>query len=228
MTGTYNYILGNDGKTWMYTSASTNNFATGGSLGCDYARTLDYFVFGGGNNKLFMYNGTSNSNAFLFQYSYSQNVQAADFSNDANFLVVGVADGNAYVYSQICTTCDSYSYFNWTTKTCKNCSGITGCGGCYNSTTCYTCFQGYYLSAGTCTACTSLAGCTACVSATNCTSPTPGYYLNVNTPPLCAASLPAAKSATRLLTALNATASTIWAVGHQAHVCPASTPPVTV
>lgn len=163
-----------------------------------YARSLDYFMFGGADKKVNIYNATSKN---LVQVMPTVgNIMSSDFTTDGRYLVVGDDSSNVYVYTQICTyDCGSMYFINLTTKACELCSiYMEGCGSCYNNTNCAVCMQGYYLtgSAGAklCTACNTpanMGGCAICNSSTNCTSPLPGFYITgSNLTATCSSAMP--------------------------------------
>jgi hypothetical protein len=84
---------------------------------------LDYFVFGGTDNKLTFFNGATNSGTPPLVYNYSSKVQGSDFSHDGFYLAVAVGNitGNVYVYTQLCNDCGISRFYEATTKTCQPC-----------------------------------------------------------------------------------------------------------
>lgn len=157
-----------------------------------YARTLDYFMYGGAEKKVVIYNATNKNNSLAQSFSVSGNILSSDFTNNGQYLAVGADDNIVSIYSLSCTIqCDVAYFYNASTKLCDLCSStIEGCGQCYTNTTCGICYQGYFLTAAKiCQTCTSAAanmmGCALCTNSSYCTSPLPGYYLSSNLPLTC-------------------------------------------
>lgn len=181
-----------------HTNPSNNNNAihsfSGTILSCSYSRNLDYFVFTGSGSDQFLslYNATNKNNSLVQRIPIPTAGQSTDFSNDGQYLVVGLTR-NVQIYQQDCVVCQPTHYYNITLRACQLCSSsMIGCGFCQLSSACTICIQGYYLLPNNlCELCQiSMPGCSTCLSSTECVEVFNGYYLTtLKRPEACQTSL---------------------------------------
>jgi hypothetical protein len=80
---------------------------------------LDFFAYGGSDSAITFFNGTDNNNSAVEAFNLSASAQGSDFSNDGAYLVVGLSDGNVYVYTQNCQgRCAISAFYNANTNNC--------------------------------------------------------------------------------------------------------------
>lgn len=195
---TVDYIVSENGnkKGWasfdssnaVYTAPPSKTVET-----TSYARTLDYFMFGGNDKKVLLYNATNKNNSLAQSMTVTGSILSSDFTHDGKYLVVGADDNIATIYSQFCVQCDASYYFNSTTKLCDLCANtLDFCASCYSNSACAICVQGFYVTTGKiCATCNSaMIGCNTCNSSSYCTSPLPGYYVNTGTAATCESIMP--------------------------------------
>lgn len=109
-----------------------HSFNNGNILSCAYSRNLDYFVFTGSGSDQFLsfYNATNKNNSLVQRIPIPAAGQSIDFSNDGQYLVVGLTR-NVQIYQQDCVVCQPTHYYNITLRVCQLCSSsIIGCGFC--------------------------------------------------------------------------------------------------
>ena len=161
----------------------------------EYDPTSSFFMYAGENGKVYMYNATGQNNTMVQTFANTgSNINAASYSGDGQYLVVGSDDRNVYLYSRNCVSCLFGYYLDYSLLECKFCGdAILGCGACSNSGSCQTCIQGFYLNpTGTaCLPCDGvLTGCGACQGDSKCLFCMSGYYLDGLSCSPCGSTIP--------------------------------------
>lgn len=107
--GSLNYIVAENNNKRLYDSPlNTTIIYSAGSktlLTTAYARTLDYFVTGGNEKKVFFFNATGRNNSLIQSVAVYGEVVSSDFSNDGQYVIFGCTDNTGYIFQQFCLSC---------------------------------------------------------------------------------------------------------------------------
>lgn len=141
----------------MYTVSTAgviDTFLTGnGNLKtAEYAPDGSYFLLGGDDATVYIFNGTSHNNSLIQSFPTSSGVKDADFSDDSKYIIACTTDGTVYEYSRYCqsVSCMEGYYQDLSSNTCNLCwSTMTGCGVCNSSTACTECAETFLINTAT-------------------------------------------------------------------------------
>lgn len=67
-----------------------------------YAKTIDYFMIGGNDKKVLIFNATGKNNSLVQSIAVTGNILSSDFSDDGRNLAVGCDDNLVMIYGQFC------------------------------------------------------------------------------------------------------------------------------
>lgn len=103
------------------TNVGTSIYGGQQTLATAFSRLGDYFVFGGNDKILNIFNATTKT--VLQNITQGGSIRGADFSNDGRYLISGGDDKTLFLYDSICSiSCDTNTFYNSTSKKCELCS----------------------------------------------------------------------------------------------------------